>query len=495
MNEGEAPPDSPAADACGSTPIRIRVPSQRDAQLSDPAGNRVVWFGADGELRYAQAYPEGVAQRGSGRRRVWLRVGLVLLLLLSAVPIYLAAGGVSAILAERVGAADPASGAAPSPGPDSPAGVRRAWVTAQIGQALDQQASALLRGDQKAFLSTVDPQARALNSTLRRRFNSLRELQVVGYTQRVTNVPSEQGPSAGRPSWQARVEIRFCFVVPGCPADVIRVDTGWAETAAGLRMTSLTQTDAAGSGPRPWEDSALRAKVGPRTVVATTERYADQLPALSVEAEKAATVADRFVIDGRRPDRYRIFVAGPQEWKRWYGGDLPKWSVGFATAVSDDRMEVVLNINEIEDNYLDEVLRHEMGHVATLSSDDFADDGLFWLVEGMAEYIQESGQPVNRYDGQAAVRRFLESGRWTGDVNVPAPGPDAPDWQVAAQYGIGYYTVRRMAERFGPARMTRFFSELVLSRGSTVHTASLAAYGVAWEDVNADCARYVRQQV
>lgn len=454
-----------------------------------------MWLGADGAMHYAPAYP---AQPPPPQRRrrwpMWVSLGVVAVLLLCGAPVAFVAAKLPVLAGGRTGGAGPTPSAAPSPGPHSPSRVRHAWVTDQIGNVLDDQTAALLRGDQKAFLATVDPSARKLVVALKRRFSSLRALRVTEYAQHVASIPIERDGTAGKPSWSARVTINFCLAVKDCDTDAITVDTTWAETAAGLRMTSLEQTAATANGPRPWEVSELKAAVGKRVIVGTTSRYASRLPQLLKEADKAAAVADRFVIGGERPDRYHVFVAGPSEWKKWYGGELPEWSVGFATTVSRDRMEVVLNLNEIQADYVDEVLRHELGHVATLSSDDYADDSNFWLVEGMAEYVQESDRSVSRYDGRYAVRRYLESGKWDGDVAVGAPAPTATDWQVAAHYGIGYYAVRRMAERFGRAKMVTFFSEMVLNRGGTLDAAARTAFGVSWSNVNTDCAKYVRKQ-
>ena len=199
------------------------------------------------------------------------------------------------------------------------------------------------------------------------------------------------------------------------------------------------------------------------------------------------------MLGSRKPDRYRIFLAGPSEWKKWYGGDLPKWSVGFATSVSDDRMEVVINLAEIQTDFIDEVLRHELGHVATLASYGYRHEGNFWLIEGIAEYIQENGRSVGGYDGRQVVRRYLREGDWDGKVNVSAPSGSTADWQVGARYGISYYAVRRMGERFGRAKLIKFF-EQVIRLGMSLDVAAKDAYGVSWSNVNADCARYVRDQ-
>lgn len=472
-----------------------QLPRQWGGPRSPAVDNRMMWIGADGSVRYAPTYqPQPPPARRGRRWPFWVALGVVGVLLLCGVPAAFVASRLPDLTGDRAEAANQPPGHAPSPGPNSPARVRTAWVTDQINKALKTQSDALLSGDQKAFLGTADPAATKLVVALKRRFGSLRALQVTTYEQTIAGFPARTGGTGVKPGWTVRLDIEYCFVVRGCDPDTIRVGSTWAETAAGVRMTSLDTTTSTSNGPRPWETAALKAAVGKRAVVATTSRYASRLPALLRQADKAAAVADKFVIGAKPPDRYRIFVAGSAEWKRWYGGELPDWSVGFATAVSDDRMEVVLNVNEIQTDYLDEVLRHELGHVATLSSDDYADDSNFWLVEGMAEYIQESGRPVGRYDGRFAVRRYLDADKWDGDVTVTAPAADAPDWQVAARYGIGYYAVRRMAERFGRAKMVQFFSAVVLKEGNTLDNAAQKIFGVSWTNVNTDCAKYIRRQ-
>jgi hypothetical protein len=464
-----------------------------DVQRSPAVDSRIVWFGADGTVAYGSAYPP-IPPPPRRRRRwpIWVTLAIVGVLLLCVAPAAFVASRLPLLPADPAVAADPTSGPAPSPGPNAPAKVRAAWVTDQIRTTLDRQSTALIEGDERAFLGTADPRASKVLTALKRRFASLRALRVSAYQQLITGMPTAGG-TAQRPVWEVGVQVRYCLVVRDCQVDRITVQTSWVETPAGLRMTALTDSGDNDNGPRPWEVSALRVAVGKRVVVATTSRYAGKLPSLLRQAERAAVVADRFVIGGERPDLYRIFLAGASDWKKWYGGDLPSWSVGFATGVSDNRMDVVLNLGEIQTDYLDEVLRHELAHVATLRMSRYGTEAHFWLVEGIAEYIQETGRPVTAYDGEPAVRRYLNSGRWNGQVNVPPPDENTPDWQVAARYGIGYYAVRRMAERYGRAKMITFFTELVHTAAVDLDAAARTAFSTSWANVNADCARYVRR--
>ena len=146
--------------------------------------------------------------------------------------------------------------------------------------------------------------------------------------------------------------------------DPVAIDSQWVETADGLRMVSLGSTAKDDNGPRPWEISNLKAAVGSRALVATTSKYASRAPSLLKEAEKAGSTPTSSCSARASP------TATASSWParrsgRSGSGDLPKWSIGFATSVSDDRMEVVINLAEIQTDFIDEVLRHELGHVAT----------------------------------------------------------------------------------------------------------------------------------
>ena len=220
-----------------------------------------------------------------------------------------------------------------------------------------------------------------------------------------------------------RVRLQHCFVTPDCDPDPLMVDTRWTETRRRAAHDDALDDRVAGRTGRARGRSArCKAAVGKRVIVATTNRYASRLPALLKQAEKAAVVADKFAIGGKR--------AGPLP-------DLRGRSVRVEEVVRRRPAEVVGGLRhagqrgphggraqrwiEIQSPYLDEVLRHELGHVATLGTDDYAHDGNFWLIEGIAEYIQESGRAVGRYDGRFAVGRYVDSGKWNGSVTVPEP--------------------------------------------------------------------------
>ena len=98
------------------------------------------------------------------------------------------------------------------------------------------------------------------------------------------------------------------------------------------------------------------------------------------------------------------------------------------------------------------------------------------------------------FDGVADVRRFVRSGRWSGDVALSEPTADTSAEDVAGRYGIAYLTVRRIADRYGEAKMLDFFDQAE-RRGLTLETASQSALGAEWWVVAADCAKYIRSRI
>jgi hypothetical protein len=226
-------------------------------------------------------------------------------------------------------------------------------------------------------------------------------------------------------------------------------------------------------------------------VLATTPRYAGRLPGMLAAAERAAAVADRYAKWGGPPARYFVFLAGPDEWTKWYGVKQASWVAAYAMPLSDQVTEVVLNASRVDVMQTADVLRHELTHVVTLTGTRQAYEHTWWLVEGVAEYVRLVGGKAG-FDGAADLRRFIHSGRWTGAVALDDPAAGATDTDVRAGYGVAFLAVRRIAERFGEQRMLDFFGAVVRD-GVAVEQAAPAALGAPWDDVAADCAQYVRR--
>ncbi|WDZ85491.1 hypothetical protein [Micromonospora cathayae] len=391
----------------------------------------------------------------------------------------------TALVAGRLLDPPPRSAGDPAPGsdrtPDGPA----ARLAGAIGAQLDRQAEALLRGDRAGFLAVAEPAAR---DDLARQFTSLRALRVAVWRAEPSGEPT---PTPDRPGqWRQLVTYRYCLVEPACTPSPVLAGTRWRAGADGPRLVAVEPSKSERTGTRPWEVSELAVSHGPRTLVATTPDQRGRLPALLAAAEAAAVVADRYVVDGVRPDRYRIFYAGRDEWRRWYGGDRPEWTGGYVVTVGGGHHEVVLNAAALRSGGLAELLRHELTHAASLPAGGWSGESAWWLVEGIAELAGSADRPVVGYSGLDEVRRLVAGG-WDGGLEGLAPAADAPAGRVTASYGIGYLAVRHLLDRYGEQRLLAFFRAVVHDR-RPVADAAREVFGEPWPTLRDDCVAYVR---
>jgi len=421
---------------------------------------------------------------GTRPRRLWLlwtALGVVVVLIACALP-----ATAVLLLANRRPAATPTDrGPAPSPGPDDPVTVTGRWLGERIDEQLDRQATALLGGDRAAFLAIADPVA---HPDLKRQFAALRALRVTVWRPVASGAPV---PVAGRPDeWRLLVNYQHCFVVPGCAPSPVLVGTRWRAVGDRPKLLAVEPSRSEQTGTRPWEVSDLVVAVGARTLVATVPALRAQLPRLLAEAESAAKTADRYAVDGSPPDRYRIFYAGRSEWRSWYGGGRPEWTGGYAVTVGAGHHEVVLNSDELPATGLDDLLRHELTHAASLPDRGYPGDRTWWLVEGVAEFAGAGGLPADRYEGLDDVRQLL-GGDWNRRLDQVAPAEGASAVRVGGSYGVSYLAVRRLVERFGEERMLAFFRAVVHER-KPPEEASRDAFGEEWGVLHDDCVAYLR---
>ncbi|MDQ7906714.1 hypothetical protein RB614_19545 [Phytohabitans sp. ZYX-F-186] len=418
---------------------------------------------------------------GPRRWPLWVVLGVVGALLSCGVPTAV----IVALREQGPGAAASASPVAiHSPEPGDPEQVTQLWLRERIAEVLTQQAGALLRGDERGFLAVAEPKSAAV-AALRRQFRSLRALKVTAWQVRITDIPDRVGSQ-----WRVTVTYEHCFVDPGCLTGPVSIETTWADRAGVPRMVALAPSPSGQDGPRPWEASDLVVAVGQRAVVATTAKQKGRLTEVLREAERAAEVADRYAVDGTPPRHYQIFYAGEAEWRRWYGGDRPEWTAGYAVPVGGGRFDVVLNGKDLHVSVLDDLLRHEMTHAASLPGGGYRTGDNWWLVEGVADLAAAGGRPVGRYESLPDVRRLVSSG-WNGPLSAAEPGARATDWQVSAAYGIGYLAVRHLVDRFGEQAMLAFFKAVVHERKSP-DEASPLVFGEPWQSLQDDCVSYVR---
>ncbi|MET7374351.1 hypothetical protein [Micromonospora arida] len=410
---------------------------------------------------------------------LWTVLVVVLLLLGCGLPAALVVGVI-----RETGARPTVSRVGSSAADDPATAVARA-LSDRITAQLHRQSAALLGGDRAGFLAVADP---AAHNDLRRRFAALRELKVTGWRAEPSGLPV---PIIGKPGeWRLLVRFQYCFVTPNCRPSPVLIGTRWRENGDQPRMVAMEESKSVETGTRPWEISELAVAVGARTIVATTPALRGKLPGLLAQAEAAAKVADGYAVTGSPPDRYRIFYAGRTEWQRWYGGERPEWTGGYAVTVGGGHHEVVLNAEGLSNSGTDDLLRHELTHAASLPERGYPGKLTWWLVEGLAEFAGAGGQAVDRYEGIADVRKMVRGG-WDGKLEGVNPADDASAERVAGSYGIGYLAVRHLVDRYGPLRLLTFF-KTVVHDGRTIEAASEKAFGEQWSTLHDECVAYVR---
>jgi hypothetical protein len=286
----------------------------------------------------------------------------------------------------------------------------------------------------------------------------------------------------------------YCFGPATCPVVRLPIRTEWTFKADVLRIVAVTPSAAEWNGPRPWEVADLQVRTGSRVVLAATKNNAWRLADAVRSADGAAQVADMFAKWHEPPSKYVIFLAGPSEWKTWFGHEQPDWAAAWAVPVGNQTTEVVVRTDSVRQSTLEGLLSHELTHVTSLAGERAGlSRNTWWLVEGIADYAEFLGKPVRQYDALAPTRTYVH-GAWTGNVAVPAPDADASIDEAAAHYGVAFLAVRRIADRYGQAKMISFFGAVV-HEDKTLEAAATSTLGASWASVSADCAKFVRSSV
>lgn len=149
----------------------------------------------------------------------------------------------------------------------------------------------------------------------------------------------------------------------------------------------------------------------------------------------------------------------------------------------------------IDRDDLDEVLRHELGHVATLFGEP-DDKNLIWpppqhdwAAEGVAEYIAWAGQPRAAYPRLDDIRTYVRADRWNGSLPVNIDKADR--LSASATYGLNYLVIRYLADRYGEPAMLRLIDDL-LRNHKTADNATRASLGQPWATIATDLTTHLR---
>ncbi|GIF41975.1 hypothetical protein [Actinoplanes xinjiangensis] len=367
----------------------------------------------------------------------------------------------------------------------------------QVRSILRGQIDALLSGDEKGWLAPVDTKAR---SRYRAIYRNLRNLEVsrADYGVEILGRSTERTISA-------RVMLGYCLGTATCPAWANRVDEGAPKLLYELTLaqrdgeyvvTGLADVeDGNHLQPTPWENTELRFVRGSRVIVAGPPGQAKNLKRVLAAAEKAAGITDRFTT--APPVRYRIYLADDRSWKRWYGGQLSTWAVGYHLALNQTGSDIVLKAGHVldSDRQLALTVQHEMAHAVTMVPSRNRDPNEdLWLIEGIADYIGFfPGKPQNTESRYALRAWFDEHGAITSIVR-PQLTEKSDDLAVSTLYATGHYAVGCLVDRYGRARMLDF-AKRVLQDGQDLDPAARASFGKPFRTVDKACVSWITQRV
>ncbi|WP_432989161.1 hypothetical protein [Dactylosporangium sp. CA-233914] len=340
-----------------------------------------------------------------------------------------------------------------------------------IRDVLARQSAALLRGDRAAYLRT-DPGAGE-------RFDSLTALHVRQFALTPMGIPSQSGDV-----WKVPVEIRYCFGAEDCTPTPLLVDTEWSVERGRPKLARFEQTD------RPW-DGPLTVKDGTRVTVAAAPSVPPAILDRVLSAAETATRVDDKVaksFDGP-PRRYLVYVAGNQEWKRWYDENAEN-SAAYTIPLQPGTSDVVVDQRSADsDIRTTTLLIHEFAHVVTLGG--IAPPlGAWWLYEGIAEYVSNGDGSALRTD-LPSIRAYLAAGKWDGTVALGPPPAGTTVQDNLARYGLALLAVSYLAEHYGEAKMFAFFTQVVRKR-ATLEAASQSVFGTDWPTVSKGAAAAIR---
>jgi hypothetical protein len=443
----------------------------------------------DGERTEALEPAQDVRLPSTARR--WLVILLVLAVVLAVV-----AGGLMALQAfNRSRTEDHLAAAQREVAEQANVG---SWPEAK--QALDDQATALVRGDEKAWLAAVDPERPELREQYRHLFANLRGLGVTAWSYHVRIPPVT---AYGRSELETPVTVAYCLHTTPCPA--YAPDGATSAQAASIMEQSLSMTRRNGAyvitavrpseGPTlPWQQDQLVFAQGKRVTVAAPRSQAQRLRDVVTAADGAAAVTDRYArYVGNPQRRYRVYLAGDAEWNTWFGGAPRRNAVGYAVPVGLAGTEVVLKIEALRAEQVLKTVRHELGHVVTLSGSDQRYSAIYdvheWLVEGVAEYIAFAPKDATANPRHQLVR---SARRLPGTLAVAPLTEKAGAKDVNVFYGLGHHAVSCLVDRFGERPFFDFFRR-VLRDGARYRDASRAAFGRPWDDVDRACVSSIRR--
>jgi hypothetical protein len=347
-----------------------------------------------------------------------------------------------------------------------------------VTELLRRRAQAVLRRNEAAFMSTVDPKAgRSFLDAQRRLFHNLR-----GVPLRTWSYPLDAGeavdvsklPEGGADElWAPKVDLQYAL--SGVDAQPTRKQMGYlfARRGGDWYVESDTALHAAGvdAWRGPWDFGPCEVRYTNHGLVLSHPSGAETAQRVAAQLDDAIAAVTS-VWGDEWAGRVGVLVpSGAAEMRAMVGDEFAAGSIAaVAIAASSDPhthtatgQRVVINpegASELSDLALRVVLRHEITHIAARG---YTTDGApMWLLEGFADYVgyRDSGLAIATAapDIAAEVR---ESGAPAG---LPSDARFRADsGQLELAYQQSWSMCRYLAEHFSEATLVQLYRRVAMA--------------------------------
>ncbi|WP_168801629.1 hypothetical protein [Glycomyces buryatensis] len=329
-------------------------------------------------------------------------------------------------------------------------------------------------------------------------FDNLQALEATSVKLRTIGEVTESGTGT-RKSYSSQLGLSFCLNpadAENCTHSEVDYHVMWSRGDDGMAIDLFQDVDSGFYRPQGWEEGELQVAVGDRvTVAASADAGIDPADYLDV-AESAAQNADEYALLAP-VDSYLVMLATDDEFNTWYGGYENEVALGNAPATVADveasdvagPVHVMVPFNRHDSSTMENTLRHELGHAATLQGADLRaaeNEENWWMYEGIAEYIANGDQMPGHRTDQTKV---LVAGGGCSDGIEAQTAADSAD-TASGKYGCAYLGVRYMVDEYGIETFLNWFQAVHHQQGDTA-AATEEFLGTDYESLKGEIASYI----
>ncbi|ADB32792.1 hypothetical protein Kfla_3737 [Kribbella flavida DSM 17836] len=396
-----------------------------------------------------------------------------------------AAGVVVSRSGDGAGPSGGTAAALQASGSPTPAALTDAQKTArarEVDVLLARRATAVLKGDLKGFLASVDAKQPRLVARQRTLFGNLRKFgfsSLQYFTADSWDAP-QLAQKHGPTTYSTRVMMRYR--IAGLDAKPVQTDLGYTFVRRGalwilVEDGGIDEILTRDGHRQPWDFQEVAVVRRGKVVVVVDRRETGLGRKVAKVSEDAANAVRRHWPRSWNGSVMVVAMAEPRVMATlWTSGNGRGWTIA-AKAVTLYEGEqlgkrfgppvgsrIVVNPAMRKDLEQD-LLVHEMTHVATVPIGPRAP---LWLVEGLAEYVRCHAIEDDPQWTVDPYRRTVRSKYLPGMTSLPDRETFDQDGDKA--YGQSWWTVEYLASRLGTKKLAALYADLA------VHSTSTAAY-------------------